>query len=339
MSELISVIIPAYNASEWILRALESVCAQYYRDFEIVLVDDASSDDTASIAGEYLETSGVKFQILRHEHNRGASSARNTGLAASQGKYIAFMDSDDILRSNFLSALYELCADHECDISFCGLTDRFTENIADEDKIHSPKKWGIYSGEELIIGRNIPAYVCCLYRKSFLDEYGLCFHDGCTSGEDTEFQAKAFCRAERITFTTKCLYIYIHHKGMGSVSDNDTRRKKIIRYESNTHAQERTAEYLAKYASTGELMNIVQDILIPQIAIRKTTIHIMRKDKEGYMSSLQDDDIRSVLTNITKIRSIITSVKSMSLRRLEIMFKALMLVYLPRIYYFLREKV
>ena len=321
----ISVIIPAYNASKWIVNALESVCVQDYRDFEIVLVDDASSDDTASIARGYLESSGVQFQILRHEHNRGASAARNTGLVSARGKYIAFMDSDDILRENFLSALYELCANYECDISFCGLVDRFTDGRPDSDKIHSPANWGIYSGEELIVSNHVPAFFCCLYRRSLLDEYGLRFHEGCTSGEDTEFQAKAFCRAERITFTTQCLYIYLHHSGMGSVKNTDTKEKKTLRYEHNTQAQERTAEYFREYARSPELQRMTRDILIPQVTIRKATGYIMRKDKEGYMSFLKDSNNRKILQS------------SLGLSKLELTFKALMLLYMPGIYYRLRE--
>ncbi|MBN1614997.1 MAG: glycosyltransferase family 2 protein [Deltaproteobacteria bacterium] len=90
----VSVIIPAYNREKFIGRALESALAQTFRDMEIIVVDDGSSDGTIEVVKK-LAGSDSRLYLLVHEKNRGAQAARNTGIFASAGDYIAFLDSDD----------------------------------------------------------------------------------------------------------------------------------------------------------------------------------------------------------------------------------------------------
>lgn len=96
---LVSVIIPTYNRPEQLRRAISSVLAQTYQNFEIIIVDDASSVDVAMITGEFNDK---RITYIRHEKNKGASAARNSGLRAAQGQFINFLDDDDeILPSKF----------------------------------------------------------------------------------------------------------------------------------------------------------------------------------------------------------------------------------------------
>jgi glycosyltransferase involved in cell wall biosynthesis len=91
MGELISVIIPTFNVSKFIGTAIQSVLDQTYRDFEIIVVDDCSRDDTPEIVAGF----GDKVRLLRHRENRGAAEARNTGVAEAKGSIVAFLDGDD----------------------------------------------------------------------------------------------------------------------------------------------------------------------------------------------------------------------------------------------------
>lgn len=94
----VSVIIPTYNRAPMVVEAVESVLAQSFRDFELIVVDDGSSDNTQDLLAPY----GDALRLLRQE-NRGVSAARNLGLASSQGAFIAFLDSDDLWHSDKLS--------------------------------------------------------------------------------------------------------------------------------------------------------------------------------------------------------------------------------------------
>ncbi len=88
----VSVIIPTYNRWPMVREAIDSVLAQDDEDFELIVVDDGSTDGTSEALGQY----GGRVKIIQHPHNRGVSAARNTGLLRSRGKYIAFLDSDDL---------------------------------------------------------------------------------------------------------------------------------------------------------------------------------------------------------------------------------------------------
>ena len=106
---MISIIVPIYNVEEFIVECLQSVVAQTYRDYELILVDDCGTDGSMSVAARFAShpTLEGKMRILRHDRNRGLSAARNTGTAAAKGKYILFLDSDDILAPDCLQLLVE----------------------------------------------------------------------------------------------------------------------------------------------------------------------------------------------------------------------------------------
>lgn len=99
----VSVIIPAYNQARYLKQAIDSVLAQTYRDFEIIVVDDGSTDDTAAIAAAY----GGQIHYI-YQENRGLAGARNTGIRAAQGELIGLLDSDDIWLPNYLKAMVKL---------------------------------------------------------------------------------------------------------------------------------------------------------------------------------------------------------------------------------------
>ena len=88
----VSVVIPTHNRSEFLRSAIASVLSQTYQDFELIVVDDASTDSTAEVVASFND-SRIKF--IRHQTNQGGSAARNTGIRASKCDYIAFLDDDD----------------------------------------------------------------------------------------------------------------------------------------------------------------------------------------------------------------------------------------------------
>lgn len=110
---MVSVIIPVYNGERTIKRCVNSVLAQSYKDFELILVDDGSTDGT-SILLDSFDDSRV---VVAHKVNGGVSSARNHGLDIAKGEYISFIDADDVVEENYL---YNLMQGSDCDLSTTG---------------------------------------------------------------------------------------------------------------------------------------------------------------------------------------------------------------------------
>lgn len=107
-----SVIIPLYNKAPYVRKALETVCAQTYRDYEIIVINDGSTDNSAIIAEEFLNSvEGINYKILQQK-NAGVAAARNNGVAQASGDYIAFLDADDWWEPTYLERMAQLIADY-----------------------------------------------------------------------------------------------------------------------------------------------------------------------------------------------------------------------------------
>ena len=107
-----SVIIPLYNKAPYVRKALESVCAQTYRDYELIVINDGSTDNSAIVADEYLKaTDGIDYKII-NQPNAGVSAARNAGVALSSAEYLAFLDADDWWEPTYLERMAQLIADY-----------------------------------------------------------------------------------------------------------------------------------------------------------------------------------------------------------------------------------
>ena len=114
MSELISIIVPVYNASKYLNQCIESILNQTYRNLEIILIDDGSTDDSAEICRQYQQQDN-RIRMIS-QSNGGSVSARKAGLRVSEGDYIGFVDADDYIEPGMFEALYEKLK--ECDVDF-----------------------------------------------------------------------------------------------------------------------------------------------------------------------------------------------------------------------------
>ncbi|MGB9587486.1 MAG: glycosyltransferase family 2 protein, partial [Armatimonadota bacterium] len=117
----VSVVIPTYNRALLVERAIRSVLGQTYTDFEVIVVDDGSTDDTKRILAD-LAHEDPRVRWFHHSENRGAQAARNTGCRAAEGEYIAFLDSDNEWLSNKLHLQMELLKEHGeyIGVVYCG---------------------------------------------------------------------------------------------------------------------------------------------------------------------------------------------------------------------------
>lgn len=104
---MVSIVVPVYNAAKYIENTIDMVCNQTYKDWELILVDDASRDGSADIIEEYIKDQGKRIRLIRKETNAGAAAARNSGIDASAGRYIAFLDADDVWAADKLEKQIE----------------------------------------------------------------------------------------------------------------------------------------------------------------------------------------------------------------------------------------
>lgn len=144
----ISVVISVYNVEKYLRRCLDSICNQTLREIEIIAVNDASPDHSADILAEYAEKDS-RIKVINHEKNSGQGAARNTGMVAAVGEFIAFIDSDDWLEPEMYETMYRKAQEYNADMVVCGVDLAFGERK--QPYLHF-KAENCYSGVDLIPG-------------------------------------------------------------------------------------------------------------------------------------------------------------------------------------------
>lgn len=203
MEELVSIIIPLYNRKHLIRRCVESVCAQTYKNLEIIVVDDGSTDEPDAVLAELAQDTRVK--IIR-KPNGGVSSARNAGLDAATGTYVQFVDSDDTILPQTTELCVDVMQEHQTDCVIFGLS---TETYF---LVPGVKVGEVAAFESL---REYMA-VCCgtggicgpvnkLFRRELLADVR--FPLGISMGEDMIFNYTSLARNCRIAYLNACLYV------------------------------------------------------------------------------------------------------------------------------------
>lgn len=207
-TELISVIIAAYNIETYIERGIRSVCGQTYRNLEIIVVDDGSTDATGRILDE-LAVKDARIQVI-HEENGGLAHARNTGIARAKGNYIGFVDGDDWIDPDMYEKLFSALRDKQADIAVCRYRQITSTRTLDESADRAVLFEGQEALEVYVEEREEFAIQNAawnkLYRRELLE--GNPFPDG-RWYEDIVFATKALARAGRCIYLDIALYNYI----------------------------------------------------------------------------------------------------------------------------------
>ena len=125
---IVSVIIPVYNVESYLIQCLDSVNSQIFADYEVILIDDGSTDKSGALCDSYRFSHADKIVI--HQENRGLSEARNAGIEASNGKFLFFLDSDDVLHPEAIDTLVRISCQNDADIVECGVA-RFSDEEGD----------------------------------------------------------------------------------------------------------------------------------------------------------------------------------------------------------------
>lgn len=213
-----SIIIPIYNMERYLQDALDSVAAQSYPYFEVVLVDDCSDDDSKKICREYC-LSDSRFRLIAHEVNQGVSAARNSGMAEANGDYVLFMDPDDTWQDDLLEKVEASLLANPVDYLVFGFSEQYykadmefdheskinivteEKNIADVTELHK-----ITMKLEAATMLGYPWNK--VYRRELLHEYYVSFPEGQSFGEDIMFNADFLDHVATMTILPDFLYNY-----------------------------------------------------------------------------------------------------------------------------------
>lgn len=211
----VSIVIPVYNAHEYLGAALESILAQDFENFELIAVDDGSTDRSLDIIKKFKETD-QRIRILT-ENNAGPALARNKGLSRARGKYIIFLDADDFYEPSLISSLYELAEREKLDVAVADFDIYNTRRARFEHNVESDHFDLLADGKVTSKNEN-PDYIlqCAtgyvwnkMFRRDFLYENSLAFNTGLKIFEDVHFVTTAIATASAIAKVEKIL---VHHR-------------------------------------------------------------------------------------------------------------------------------
>lgn len=214
---MISVIVPAYNLSGCIVRTLDSILAQTYRDFEIIVVNDGSTDNTGSILDAYAAEYPGLIRVI-HTPNCGVTNARLTGIRAARGQWIGFVDGDDLIDPDMYRHLLEQAKCYDADIAHCGYQMEFSDGRV--HYFHNTGKILLQDTMEglrdLLTGDMVEPGLCNkLYRRHLFEDL-LRNADPLADiriNEDLLMNFYLFRNADRAVFEDICPYHYLVRQG------------------------------------------------------------------------------------------------------------------------------
>lgn len=205
----ISVIVPVYNAEKYVKRCIISVIHQSFKSWELILVDDGSNDQSATIIDNYLQKD-TRIVFIRKD-NGGASSARNLGIEAATGEWLAFVDADDYLNTDYLQSLVYTQLRYNADL-ICGGHVKITTNGKICKKREYPEMYFEKKDFNEMLKKGLlmlqKAPWAKLYQKSIIDKYSIRFIKGAITGEDEIFMYTYFLHCNSVAFSSSTGYNY-----------------------------------------------------------------------------------------------------------------------------------
>lgn len=203
----VSIVLPFFNNSESIERCILSISKQSYSSYEVILINDGSTDDTAWLASSICKKYIKEWKLINHDRNKGVAAARNTGLEYATGNFIRFIDADDFIDIDSLAILAENSSDQ--DIIRGGVA-TYKDGSA---------KFDIVTNEPLLNLAPATLPVTCqikflygitamLFRRAYIRECELKFNENLRNAEDTYFLVDAFLTASRVTVLPEVVYNY-----------------------------------------------------------------------------------------------------------------------------------
>lgn len=268
---MISIIVPCYNAAKYLDECLMSISKQSYQNWETICVNDGSRDNTLEIL-EKFANKDQRFTVISQE-NQGVAVARNNALKICKGEYICFVDSDDTIETDFLETFINIMEDNK-DLSICNFTREMTDLNEKEKKGNIQwTKTGNDCAEKIILDKSFSPQICCMmFKKDIIDKYNIYFYPNCTRGEDWEFYMKYLAHSKMVAYSDKITYHY---------RKSDTSAMALLNIKSLTsiEASERVTKY---YASLNKSRDIIQQYSVSRGVWKFTILSLINHDNNIY---------------------------------------------------------
>lgn len=266
-----SIIVPVYNVESYLAKCIESLLQQNYENYEILLIDDFSKDNSTKIMREY-QKKNEKIKCFYNKKNMGLSDTRNLGISESEGDYLLFIDSDDYVDNNFMTLIAETIEKQESpDVIYCGFYQEYKNIIEKKYGFVSPKK-KLYDSEDFLISelskRNLYAPACfAVYKRKIIIENNIRFESGLLH-EDELWTPNILFFAKKIYTSDICFYHYVRRDNSITKAKDKTKNgldlliiakkiKELYKYGSNKkllkHIKNHSAMLYMKGISRGLL--------------------------------------------------------------------------------------
>ncbi len=201
MNDLVSIIIPSYNAARYVQEAINSALDQTHKNIEVIVIDDGSTDETKNILEPYATAQKIKYFF---QENKGLSAARNAGVKIAKGEYIALLDADDIFLPEKIEEQVQFLEQNpHCDVCYCDLYHFWDENPHKLLKLN----YKYYSGADVLPGlleKSFIAPLTVVLRKSVFNRFGY-FDENLKRSEDLDFWFRLAYGGAQIFFLPKIL--------------------------------------------------------------------------------------------------------------------------------------
>ena len=239
---LISVIVPAYNLAHCIADCIKSIEKQTYPNFEIIIINDGSTDNTKNVCEE-LEKNHSNIRLISQQ-NQGISAVRNLGVRESRGEYIAFIDGDDQIKESFLTHLYQALITDSSDIAVCGY-----EEIRENSRIKFIPSAQILDSKSALTNYFIKQQDFDiliwnkLYKKSLFQDFSIQYPVGQVH-EDNLTTYKLFAKAQKISYLNSIEYYY-YRTNSHITANKDSEFKTLRRLQAKLQTATEAQEYLS----------------------------------------------------------------------------------------------
>lgn len=267
--KLVSVIIPVYNVENYLRRCVESVLNQTFKNFELILVNDGSKDDSLKICKEF-EKSDPRVIVI-DTPNRGSSSARNTGMSIASGEWIIHFDSDDWIEQDMLQLLYDEAITEDADIVACGIY----EDYGNDNRIaHLYPYEKLEPHSEIFRMEGLYSSVCNkLIKKELYDKHDIHFVNGVRMWEDLVVSTRLRFFSKKSAIVNKPLYHY-YCAPRESICIEDAKQYP--------HSQIRVVEYLTDYLNSLQSSDPIIQKIIASIKISAKNYLFSLESEQAY---------------------------------------------------------